>query len=129
MTVLPLLAVPLLLACGAFYLLGAGSYRSLGGVAALLGILYLGCLVLEAQYANQLLTQNREWLTVCWRALLQAVLLGLLAWPVWLARGWIAQPPGRTVPQFAAAAHFFLMALGCWLLVALAGYWKLIGHL
>jgi CubicO group peptidase (beta-lactamase class C family) len=130
LTVVPLLLVPLLLACGAFYLLGARRpYRSLGGVAALLGVLYLGGLVLEAQYANQVLIQDREWLAVCWRMLLQAVLLGLLLWPAWLARAWMAQPPGRTVGQIAAAAHFFLMALGCWLLVALAGYWKLIGHL
>jgi hypothetical protein len=129
LTVLPLLVVPLLLACGAFYLLGARPYRSLGGVAALLGILYVVCLALEGQYANQLLIQNREWLTVCWRALLQAVLVGLLLWPVWLARKWMAQPPGRTVPQLAAAAHLSLMALGCWLLVTLAGYWKLLGYL
>ncbi len=127
-TVLPLLVLPLFLACAGFYCLGKRRlYRRLGGIVAILGSLYAVCLLLEGEYANQVLIQDRLWLATIWRGVLQGVLLGLFVWPYWLARGWLPQPADRSVRSGAAAAHFGLLALASWALVALAGYWKLIG--
>jgi CubicO group peptidase (beta-lactamase class C family) len=130
LTVLPLILLPLLLVCAIFYVRSRRRlYRKLAFPVAALGALYALCLVLEAQYANYALVSNNMWMAVLWRLLLQAVLLGLLLWPVLLLRGWRREPPARTLGAMAAAVHLTLLALSGWVLILLAGYWQLIGRI
>lgn len=130
LTVLPLILLPLLLVCSIFYARSRRRlYRTLGSQAAGLGALYAFCLVLEAQYANYALVSDNMWMAVLWRLLLQLVLLGLLIWPVLLLRGWRREPPARTLSGVAAALHFSVLALSAWMLVLLAGYWRLLGRI
>ncbi|HWE99309.1 MAG TPA: serine hydrolase domain-containing protein [Caulobacteraceae bacterium] len=130
LTIAPLVVFPVLLLLAGFY--GFSSrplYRRLGLGAAALGLLYFGCLVLEAQYANQALVRGEEWSTVLWRFTLQLVLLGLIVWPVTLVAGWLKNPPQMGVGSLAAAAHLGVVGLASIALVVLAAYWKLLGLL
>jgi CubicO group peptidase (beta-lactamase class C family) len=128
LTIAPLVLLPLLLLFTGFYGFSARPlYRRLGLSAAALGTLYFIGLVLEAQYANQVLMIDQGWLAHLWRLPLQLVLVGLFVWPVALARSWLAAPPKPTVRGIAAALDLGFVALACWALVALAAYWKLLG--
>jgi hypothetical protein len=128
LVVLPLIVVPLLLILAALYRFGRNPvYRRLGFIVAGLGLLYVVCLFLEGEYANWALISDRMWIAFVWRLALQLVLLGLLLWPVLLLMKWRDTRPARSVGGIAAAAHFILLALCSWSLVALAGYWNLLG--
>jgi CubicO group peptidase (beta-lactamase class C family) len=128
LTIAPLVVVPALLLFAGFYAFSRRRlYRQLGVGAAALGALYFGCLVLEAQYANQVLVRGEEWLAVLWRLVLQLVLAGLVSWPLALTAGWLKAPPKRGVGGLAAAAHLSLLGLAAIGLVVLAAYWKLLG--
>jgi CubicO group peptidase (beta-lactamase class C family) len=130
LTIAPLILFPILLVGAAFYGFSRRPlYRWVGLGAAALGVLYVGCLLLEAQYANRVLVDDREWLAVLWRLVLQLVLVGLVAWPLALFAGWMKAPPKLGVRGVAAAAHLGLLALASIALVVLAGYWKLLGVL
>jgi CubicO group peptidase (beta-lactamase class C family) len=127
-TVAPLVMFPILLLAAGFYSFSRRPlYRRLGLGAAALGALYAACLLLEAQFANQVLVQGEEWLAIVWRIALQLVLLGLIVWPVLLVAGWIKAPPKGSVRGVAAAVHLGFLGLASLALVALAGYWKLLG--
>jgi CubicO group peptidase (beta-lactamase class C family) len=128
LTIAPLIGLPLLLLFTGFYGFSARPlYRRLGLSAAALGALYFIGLVLEAQYANQVLMIDQGWLAHLWRLPLQLVLVCLLLWPFALAWSWRAAPPKPTARGLAAALDLGLVALACWALVALAAYWKLLG--
>jgi CubicO group peptidase (beta-lactamase class C family) len=130
LTIAPLVVVPIQLLLAGFYGFSRRPlYRQLGPGAAALGVVYFGCLVLEAQYANQVLVGGQEWLAVLWRLVLQLVLVGLIAWPLALVAGWFKTPPTLSVRGVAAAAHLGVLGLGAIGLVVLAGYWKLLGVL
>ncbi|HEX4198269.1 MAG TPA: serine hydrolase domain-containing protein [Caulobacteraceae bacterium] len=128
LTIAPLVVLPLLLVLTGFYGFSARPlYRRLGLSAAVLGALYLVGLVLEAQYANQVLMIDQGWIAHLWRLPLQLVLVGLCLWPLALAWGWRTAPPKLTVRGLAAAVDLGLIAVASWALVALAAYWKLLG--
>jgi CubicO group peptidase (beta-lactamase class C family) len=130
LTIAPLVVFPVLLLLAGFYGFSRRPlYRRLGGAAVVLSVLYVGCLVLEAQYANQVLVSGAEWLAVLWRLVLQLVLVGLVVWPLALVAGWIKAPPTLTVRGGAAAVHLGLLGLASLVLVALAAYWQLLGAL
>jgi CubicO group peptidase (beta-lactamase class C family) len=128
LTIAPLVGLPLLLVFAGFYGFSRRPlYRRLGLSAAALGGLYFICLVLEAQYANQVLMVDQGWIAIIWRSLLQLVLLGLFLWPFALLWGWRKAPPKLGVRGVAAALHLGLIGLASFALVALAAYWKLLG--
>jgi CubicO group peptidase (beta-lactamase class C family) len=130
LTIAPLILFPILLTGAAFYGFSRRPlYRRLGLGAAALGVLYVGCLVMEAQYANRVLAGGHEWVAWLWRFALQLVLVGLIAWPLVLVAGWLTAPPKLGVRGLAAAAHLSVLAVASIALVALAGYWNLLGVL
>jgi CubicO group peptidase (beta-lactamase class C family) len=127
LTIAPLVGLPLLLVFAGFYGFShRPAYRRLGLSVAVLGVLYLVCLVLEAQYANQVLMIDQGWIAILWRVLLQLVLLGLFLWPFALLWSW-REPPKLGVRGVAAAVHLGLIGLASFALIALAAYWKLLG--
>jgi CubicO group peptidase (beta-lactamase class C family) len=127
-TVLPLLFLPiLLLFAGLYGFSKRPAYRQFGFAAAGLGVVYFACIVLEGQFATAVLINNQPWLSFIWRAVLQFDIVGLALWPFGLAWAWMREPPSLRVRGVAAAIHLGLIGVGCWLLVALASYWKLIG--
>jgi CubicO group peptidase (beta-lactamase class C family) len=130
LTVLPLVFLPFSMLLAGFYAFSKRPlYRQLGLAAAGLAAVYFVCLVLEGQFTSGNLVAGRQWLSALWRLVLHLDLLGLVAWPVVLIRGWLTAPPARTVRGVTAALHLSLVGLSGLALVLLAAYWKLIGHI
>jgi CubicO group peptidase (beta-lactamase class C family) len=126
-TVAPLVLLPLVMLLG-LCLTGrsGGRRRRVGAAAAGLGALYLAGWLIEAQFAAPVLVAGLSALSLLWRAVFSAVVVGLAVWPLWLAWAWRASPPTRGFRGWAARFLMLVLAASAWALVALAGVWHLL---